>query len=190
MKKVYEGEETFKISKWILIILILITGFFATSFYSIESGSSAVKFKRIGGGLVKHTIYQPGIHIVAPWDYLIVYDTRIIESFETFKILSSDEKELSIELSYRYKPIMEKIGYLHEEIGPEYGRKIVQPEIKSITYAVIGDYRMEEILSAKREEVMNKIYFMAAKSLKSNYIYLEVILIKSIQLSEKQKRSN
>ena len=58
------------------IALILIIGFSNATFLTIDNGERGVLFKRFSGGLDKENIYQPGFHIIAPWNVMHVFDVR------------------------------------------------------------------------------------------------------------------
>lgn len=87
-----------------------------TTFITINPGEKGVIFKRFAGGLKKDKVYNQGFHIVAPWNDMIIYDTRINEGFEKMDVLSKNGLSIAVELSYRYFAIPEQIGYLHDEM--------------------------------------------------------------------------
>jgi len=174
-------------------IIFGIIGFFLfmmitnTTFITIEPGFKGVKFKRFAGGINKEQIYKQGFHVVMPWDKIIQYDVRTDEAYETMDVLSSNGLSIAVELSYRFQPQAEKIGYLHEEIGKDYANRILKPEIRSATREVIGKYLPEELYSSKREAIQDEIFSMAGEAVGAKYIVLDAILIRSVQLPEKLK---
>ena len=60
----------------IFIALIAILIFSNATFLTIDAGERGVIFKRFGGGLDKETIYEPGFHIIAPWNNMYLYKVR------------------------------------------------------------------------------------------------------------------
>ncbi len=167
-----------------IFIFIILTN---TTFITIAPGEKGVKFKRFAGGIKKDKIYNQGFHIVMPWDDMIIYDVRIQEAFETMDVLSKNGLSIAVELSYRFQPKDEKIGYLHDEIGPQYANRIIKPEIRSATREVIGKYLPEELYSTKREAIQDEIYSMTSEAVASKHIDIDAILIRSVQLPEKLK---
>lgn len=168
----------------LLMLVIILT---STTFITISPGEKGVKFKRFSGGLVKEKIYHQGFHVVAPWNDLIIYNVRTKESFEEMEVLSKNGLTISVELSYRYMPNSDKIGYLHDEIGPDYLNRIVKPEIRSATREVIGKYLPEELYSTKREAIQDEIYQRTAESVAEKYIILDAVLIREVALPDKLK---
>ncbi len=151
-------------------------------FVTIQPGHQAIMFKQFSGGLDKERIYDQGFHVVAPWNKLIIYDIRIDEKFDDMDVLSKNGLPITISLSYRYKVQSKDIGHLHDEIGMEYVKRIVEPEIKSATREVIGKYLPEELYSTKREAIEDEIHARCSESLEKKYLVLDDVLISSVTL--------
>ncbi len=167
------------ISFIIIVVLLLISG---KSFLTIDPGEKGVLFERFSGGLQKDKIYSEGFHMILPWNTMYIYNTRIMESFEELEVLSKNGLNIKIDLSYRYSPIPEKIGYLHSKVGVNYHESIIKPEIRSSTREVIGKYLPEELYSTKREAIQDEIFHQTQKSLQNKYIYLDAVLIREVAL--------
>ena len=138
--------------------LILIISLSNSIFVTIESGEKGVVFYRFSGGLDKEDIKSEGFHVIAPWNTMFIYDVRIKEDNDVMNVLSKNGLEIRIKMSYRYNPIFDKIGYLHEEIGEDYLESILKPDIRSATREVIGKYLPEELYSTKREAIQDEIF--------------------------------
>lgn len=156
-----------------------------TTFLTIQPGKRGVEFKRFSGGLDKDNIYEPGFHIIAPWNKVFIYDVRIDEGYETMNVLSKNGLNIDAELSFRYRPIPNKIGYLHEEIGTEYVKTILMPEIRSATREVIGQYLPEELYSTKREAIQDEIFKQTEAAITPKHLILDAVLIRSVKLPAK-----
>ncbi|MEM8907804.1 MAG: prohibitin family protein, partial [Bacteroidota bacterium] len=141
-----------------------------------------VLFKRFGGGLDKENIYTQGFHVIAPWNKMYIYDVRTNEAFEKMEVLSKNGLTITVELSYRYQPVAEKIGYLHDEIGAGYLERIIKPEIRSATREVIGKYLPEELYSTKREAIQDEIFNRTSESVLQKHLILDAVLIREVAL--------
>ena len=184
------GEFPGKLVKYgvygfLLLMLMIILS--STTFITIPPGEKGVLFKRFAGGIDKEKVYNQGFQIVAPWNDLIVYDVRTNEDFEKMEVLSKNGLTILVELSFRYMPLPDKIGYLHDEIGPSYLERILKPEIRSATREVIGKYLPEELYSTKREAIQDEIFQRTAKAAKDKYIELDAVLIREVALPDKLK---
>ena len=167
-----------------LIVVILILVMSRTTFLTIDPGNAGVLFKRFGGGIEKDKIYEQGFHIIAPWNKMFVYDIRINEHFEKMEVLSKNGLTIICELSIRYRAMPDKIGYLHNEIGPRFLESIILPEIRSATREVIGKYLPEELYSSKREAIQVEIFDRTYEAVQKRHIFIDAILIRGVTLPQ------
>lgn len=178
----------FNLGKWMVPILIGLFAFIVltnTTFLTIDPGEKGVLFKRFGGGLVKDKVYDQGFHVVAPWNNMYIYDTRIAEGEEDMDVLSKNGLNIQVDLTYRYRPKPDRIGFLHNNVGKEYQDRIIIPEVRSATREVIGQYLPEELYSTKREAIQVEIFEKTKKAIEAKDLELDAILIKSVQLPQK-----
>jgi len=167
-----------------LFFLFLFIALTNTTFLTIDAGEKGVLFKRFGGGLDKDNIYAQGFQVVMPWNKMFIYDVRTNEALEEMEVLSKNGLSINIELSYRYSPDPQQIGYLHDQIGKDYVIRIIKPEIRSATREVIGQYLPEELYSTKREAIQQEIYDKTAKSVSEKHLILDAVLIRSVTLPD------
>jgi len=175
------------LTKWIFIGIlgiVLISVLSSSTFLTIDAGNRGVLFKRFGGGLVMDQVYDQGFHIVPPWNKMNIYNVRIQEDYETMETLSRNGLNIKVELSYLYRPIIDKLPQLHDEIGVDYAESILKPELRSATREVIGKYLPEELYSSKREDIQSEIFDQTSNSIIPKHIYLDAVLIREVKLPE------
>jgi len=164
------------------IVFMLFIALTNTTFLTIESGEKGVLFERFGEGIDKEQVYDDGFHIIAPWNKMIIYDVRLKENLEQMEGISKNGLTIKTELSYFYKPIDQKIGYLHEEIGQGYHDQIIKPAIRSATREVIGKYLPEELYSTKRQAIQEEIFTYAKDAIAAKHLVLDAVLIREVEL--------
>jgi regulator of protease activity HflC (stomatin/prohibitin superfamily) len=120
---------------------------------------------------------------------MFIYSTRIQEDRSVMEVLSANGLTIRAELSYRYRPFQDKIGYLHNEVGENYHERIIIPEIRSATREIIGKYLPEELYSSKRDSIQTEIFVLAAERIKGKYIELDAVLIRDVGLPDKLKQA-
>lgn len=177
--------------KWLIpafAAFLLILVFSSRLFVKIESGEAGVQYDLVKG-LKVDRVYDQGLKIIAPWNRMFVYSTRIQEDRSVMEVLSANGLTIRAELSYRYRPIQEKIGYLHNEVGENYHERIIIPEIRSATREIIGKYLPEELYSSKRDSIQTEIFVLAAERIKGKYIELDAVLIRDVGLPDKLKQA-
>lgn len=168
----------------VIVSLIVIISLSNSIFLTIEPGQKGVLFKRFGGGLEKDYIYGQGFHVIAPWNNMFIYDVRVNEQFEEMEVLSKNGLTIKVELTYRFNPDPKKIGHLHNDIGKDYVKRILQPEIRSATREVIGKYLPEELYSTKREAIQKEIFSRTRSAIGKKNLILDAVLIREIALPE------
>ncbi len=172
-----------------VVVLVAIIFFSSSMFYTIQPGERAIIFRKFTTGLDKEKIFEPGFHIIAPWNNLIKYEVREQKSEETLDVLDRNGLTLSVDVFVRYNPLMEKIGFLHEEIGPEYISRVVVPEVRSAVRRIMGKFTAEEIYSTQRAEVEQEIYDETKAVLQSKNLFMQTLLIRSIKLPDQLKEA-
>ncbi|PSR06118.1 MAG: peptidase [Bacteroidetes bacterium SW_10_40_5] len=170
-------------------VFILIIAFSSSIFVTVGSGERGVKYEPLSGGLDKDKVYKQGLKVKAPWNTMIVYEIRKQENRQSMEVLSSNGLDINIDVSIRYNPIGKKIGYLHDQVGINYLNKIIIPEVRSSTREVIGQYKPEELYSKDRAKIQRNIKGKAAAVLEKNYIKLNALLIRSIELPSQIKQA-
>ena len=153
--------------------------------YTVGPGERAVVFRKFQGGLDVDQVYGQGFHVKWPWDQAYVYNVKLKENKSTMEVLSKNGLTITIQLSYRYRPIKNQIGYLHNNVGENYHEAVVVPEIRSATREVIGKYLPEDLYSVKRELIQNEIYERSNTDIENRFIDLDVILIREVGLPPK-----
>jgi len=166
------------------IVFMFLLLFTNSTFITINAGEKGILFKKFGGGLdhTKDEVYGQGFHVVAPWNEMIVYDVREQIREEQMDVLSSDGLPIEVDVSARYHPVGNKIGYLHNEIGTDYSNIVLKDVVRSAAREVMGKYTPEELYSNKRDAVREEIEAIVRVQLEKKYLRLEAVNIRSIKL--------
>lgn len=153
----------------------------------VDSGGAGVKWTWTGG--TQPEVYGEGVHIIPPWNRMVVYDVRIQDRLESIKILTSNGLSVQLEVSIRFKPIIDEVARLHATIGPAYYDKILKPIVRSQIREVGGQYIPEEIYSTKRLLIGKEIFTGVESAVEGKHLTLEAILIRDVGLPDKLKRA-
>ena len=174
------------------VALFLAVIFLSSSiFLTIDAGERGVLFERFGGGLDKEHIYTPGFVVKAPWNDMYVYDVRERTVDEAMDVLDKNGLSVKVDVSVRFHPMYNKIGYLHEFFGNDYTTQLIVPEVRSTVRRVMGRFTAEEIYSTMRGEVETAIIQETEEILENdnNNIRMKALLIRSINLPEEIKNA-
>lgn len=163
-------------------IIFLLIVFWSRITKTIPAGHGGVMFRLFGGGVDTSRTYEEGFHFLAPWNEIIVYETRQQEISEEMSALSSNGLEIKIEFSTWYQPKWEELGKLHAQIGTQYLTRVVVPAMRSAARSVVGRYTPEQIYSTKRDAIQEEIFEETKKLLDEKYVQLNQVLIRSVTL--------
>jgi regulator of protease activity HflC (stomatin/prohibitin superfamily) len=181
------AQQELNIKKLAPIALIVLAVVFVIIFWSrmtitIQAGHAGVLFRTFMGGIDTEKTYGEGFHFLAPWNKMIVYETRQQEIAEDMNVLSSNGLEIKVDVSAWYQPSYDRIGLLHANIGKDYLRRVVIPALRGAARSVIGRYTPEQIYSTKRDAIQDEIYEETKNLLDEKYVDLNQVLIRSIVL--------
>jgi len=176
---------------WILlaVILVIVLILSSATFITIQPGERGVVFRKFTTGLDKEHIYQPGFKMIAPWNEMNLYNVKEQQTEQELDVLDKNGLNISMDVSVRFNPIHDDIGYLHENFGKQYVEQLVIPEVRSTIRRVAGRYTAEEIYSTKREKLEAEIKKETRQVLGDNYIDMKALLIRSIQLPSQIKKA-
>jgi prohibitin 1 len=167
----------------IVFIGIIALIFISKSTVTLDAGEAGVLWKRFDGGVVTG---QPplgeGFHLVAPWNTVIVYETRQQELTEKMKVLSSNGLDIQLEATAWYQPVTAELGFLHQTKGANYLDRVLKPAMRSATRSVVGRYTPEQIYSSKRDAIQEEIFDETKKIVEDQYIQLNDVLVRDVTL--------
>ncbi|MEK8018732.1 MAG: prohibitin family protein [Candidatus Parabeggiatoa sp.] len=148
---------------------------------SINSGEAGVLYWRFFGGTETDHVYSEGIHLVAPWDKMYIYNVRVQTVLHELEVLTNRGLPIHLVLAIRFQPEYETLGVLHQEVGPDYVNTIIVPDIDSVLRKEIGHYNPEDIYINK-ENILTKIIVKALNELGKKYVNIHGIVIRSVAL--------
>ncbi|MEN9444002.1 MAG: hypothetical protein RIS47_892 [Bacteroidota bacterium] len=171
----------------VLVLLILLVS--NSTFVIVQPGERGVIFRPFTGGLDKENIFMPGFNVIAPWNEVFIYNVKEQNVEETMDVLDKDALNITVDVSVRFYPKYDKIGFLHEKFGVDYVKTLVIPETRSAVRQIMGKYTAEEIFSTKRKEVEDEIIKSTHLVLDRNNMTMTALLIRSIVLPEKLQKA-
>jgi regulator of protease activity HflC (stomatin/prohibitin superfamily) len=153
-----DGFREWAVRHWLSLSLLILGLAFALAFLSdrififVYPGRAAVIWRRFGGGTDHNSIYGEGMHIVAPWNKIYIYNMQIQQRTQTSDALAKNGLTVAVQSSFRYRPIYSSLPKLHQKYGPDYLRKTIVPEVASAVQEIIGRYQPEQIYHLDRKK--------------------------------------
>ena len=99
---------------------------------------------------------EEGLHVIAPWNRLFIYDLRLQSKSDVYHAISKDGVSVTAQINIRYQLLHDSAGVLHKFIGPNYFDTILSPEIGAQARDVISKYSAQEVYTS-REKIQQEI---------------------------------
>lgn len=171
----------------VAVLLLVIFG--SKMFIILQPTERGVIFKKYTSGLDVENVKEEGLNIIAPWNDMIRFEVAEQQIEETMDVLSKDGLSINIDVSLRFRPKPDKVGYLYKAFRTEYVSNFVRPELRSAVRRVIGQYTPEELYATKREEIESRIQEDTRKVMDDNHVQLKALLFRSVTLPQSIKTS-
>ena len=124
----------------------------------IPAGFAGVLFETINGGVdPTQAPLTEGLHLILPWNTVTQYDLRIQNDNETYDVIASNGLHFQAEIAFRYRPCYNALTQLHQDVGPEYLRKLLMPQIGALMREVIAQCEPEQVISSERPEIQELV---------------------------------
>jgi regulator of protease activity HflC (stomatin/prohibitin superfamily) len=136
--------------------LIVLMFLWPRVFITIPPGSRGVMFRSFGVGTITDQTWPEGVHIIPPWDTLTIYEVRLQHQDLAFEVLSEEGLALTVKVAVRFQPNPEILGYLHQDIGPDYFGRLVRPEIEAHVRRTFGN-RPAHVLYASSRDMLQEM---------------------------------
>lgn len=169
-----------------VVVLII---FIKSTFIILQPTERAVVFRKYTSGLDVTDVKSEGLNIIAPWNDLIRFEVAEQQIEENMDVLSVDGLSISLDVSIRFRPKPNEVGYLYKSFRNEYVNNLVRPELRSAVRRIIGQYTPEELYATKRQEIETAIQISTESILDTNHVELRAFLFRSIKLPETIKSS-
>ncbi len=163
------GHHGPEIAVVVMIFVFMVVYFADEIFYTIPPGSVGVLWLRFGGGTVLYRYLGEGLHIIAPWDKIYIYDVRLQQLEQDFDVLSADGLKMTVNIAYRFQAIPDTVPELHQYIGPNYVSVLLTTEIGARARDIFSRNTPEEIFSDRRIQIQHEILVDVQKDLQTTF---------------------
>src|SRR5215475_1967014 len=144
---------------YLMVAMLVAVVLYPHMVVTVPSGYVGVLWKRFGSGTVldPRQLKNEGFNLILPWNRVFLYDLRLQSFTESYNAISSDGVSLTASVVVRFRLQRDSVPVLHQAIGPNYEKVLVQPGIGSLTREVIAQYTAEQVYSTARQEIQDKI---------------------------------
>ena len=135
-----------------------------------------------------------GLHIVAPWVQVIKYDTKMLEytmdhntsdgqvqGNDAISVLCKDRLQMEIDCTVFYAPKVDKLNWIHGNLGKDYMKSYLRPLVRKIVPQVFGSFDSMEVSTSGRQLACTKAEEMLAPEFEKLGITLHEVNLRHIQ---------
>jgi regulator of protease activity HflC (stomatin/prohibitin superfamily) len=145
---------------------------------TVPGGYHGVYWQRFQG--IDTTIYADGFKWHWPWSEVVLYDTRWKTESEIVEILSLDDLHMTVEVAVRLRPKDDQLYTLHQEVGPNYYKEVVQQQFRAVSRNVFAKYKYNEI-TKKSVELQNAILVQLRDAINGKHLDLNAVELKHVE---------
>jgi regulator of protease activity HflC (stomatin/prohibitin superfamily) len=124
---------------------------------TVPAGHVGVIWYRFGKGTELDSIIPEGTSLKNPWNIAYVYDTRFQAVEQRYDAITSDGLLVQATVSLRFRIVGRHVGALHKNIGSDYLKVLLIPEIGVAARNVIAEFTAEELYATYRSRVSERI---------------------------------
>ena len=165
----------------VLVLTLLILYFWNRIFVVIGPGQAGALYRPLTSGTVTDYVYPEGLQVLFPLNKMTIYDTRVQVIQHDLTVLTNRGLPITLKLAIRFRPIYELVGVLHQQVGVDYPKKIILPQIESVLRRRIGQHSPEEIYTNK-EGVLSNIIALAIEEVGQKFVEVDEIIIRTVEL--------
>lgn len=161
----------------LIFVLTLVFG----SFAQIDAGHVGILTTF---GKVEQNILTPGFNFKTPYVQSVYdYDVRVQIDKSHAAAASRDLQDVSADVSLNFHPKPSEVFQLHNEIGPDYKVRIIDPAIQEAFKATTAQYTASELVT-KREEVKIKARDLLTERLVKYHLLVDDLNITNFDFSK------
>lgn len=184
MKSRWKKRYTFYLTIVLALFIFVVAALANRIFYVIDTGQAGVLYRFFSGTDIEN-VYTEGLMVVFPWNRVYIYDIREQKLTQSVQVLSFNGLNIEVVFSFRYRPDAAKLPILHQQLGPDYVEKVVNPLLIAAVREVIGNYRPEELYTTHSATIQQEVQRLCQRSIEEFNIRFSQILIQDINLPEK-----
>jgi regulator of protease activity HflC (stomatin/prohibitin superfamily) len=179
-KHLFRKPTKLEVFAFFLILTAIIAVLWPFCTVRIEGGYVGVYYSTFFGGTQLNRIYGEGIKIVAPWDAMIPYDSRVQSKSYSIEALAKGGLSVQVEMTAVYHINRNEAAKLHQTIGPEYTEKLINPAVLSSVRSVVGKLTQTELYDADILKIQNDVQEQVSTIFQNQPLTISSVLIREI----------
>lgn len=161
----------------------------------IPAGQVGVVFSVVSG--VRPAPLNDGVHFVAPFlNSVTLYDARLQEITlsrrgedgpnvdESIQARSKEGLGISADVTVQFRVQRADVPRLHRELGPDYIRTVIRPQVRSKVRDAIGQFNAADIISTQRRAVEEQVTQGLRAEFEEAHLELQSVLLRELRIPD------
>lgn len=174
-----EKVPVFGIAGLVVLVLVLVVGF--ASCATVPAGHVGIV---TNFGAVDGTVLPAGIHVVAFWKHVQTLSIRTQEKSETADVPTKEGLTVHLDATLLFSLKAESASEIYRTVGENYIDVVVTPQFRSAMRGITVDYQAQDLYTANRAEIEQKLQTMVHDMLGPRGIVCEKVLLRSVVLPD------
>ena len=164
----------------VIAVVILLIIFAATCIRSVPTGYTGILTTF---GKVEDSNLEAGVHVIAPWQNIVLMDNRVQKQSMDTQAFSSDIQQVDVSLAVTYTINKTAAANLYQKVGLNYNNSIIYPQLMENVKTVFAYYTAEGLIET-RDELATKVTEMMRADVSSYGIDIANVAIENIDFSD------
>lgn len=164
-----------------VVVIIIIAG--VTLFTCVRTVPTGYTGILTTFGKVEKSNLEAGLHIIMPWQNIVLMDNRVQKATLDTQAFSSDIQQVDLRLTVTYEIDRTVAGRLYENVGVQYYDKIIAPQLLENTKAVFAQYTAEGLIG-QRDQLAVQVADMMSEDVQAHGIVIKGVAIENIDFSD------
>ncbi|HVN55845.1 MAG TPA: SPFH domain-containing protein [Anaerolineaceae bacterium] len=184
-------------------VLALLSTFTSAGLVFIQPNERGVVISAVAPGGYRSKALEPGVHWIIPFletvqRYPISKQTYTMSGTATEGQVSGDDsisartadgQQIFVDASVIYQVDPDKVVNLHIKWQDRYQDSLVRPQARGIIYDMVSKYKVEEVISSKRDEMSQRISGELSQKFEENGLQLVDFVLRNITFSSEYAAS-
>ena len=156
--RAYFRKHKHKVILRTLLALFLLVFLGPLFLVRVPAGHVGAIWRPLFGGTDPVGVLLEGIRIVAPFNTVTLYDTRLLIANDTFDGVTAEGLNVKLKITYRFRIHPSKVGLVHRTIGPNYREKLIAPAISTVVRSEVSKFTVHDVYGPARNAIQERIF--------------------------------
>ena len=170
----------------VLVGAVVVLGFAVLLFWRlifvvVQPGQAGVRYDLFLGTRLGR-VAREGLAMKLPWNRIYLYDLRLQTQSHTVQVLSREGMTVDVDMVVMFKPVPEKIAFLHKEVGPDYATRTVAPLSIGAVREYIAQHDSHQLYTTDAQDLKRDIMNATRSEMAQYHVFIDDIIVQRLTI--------